>query len=85
MADKTLNTYGKGFAVTPHDTNDLANPCDALYVGTGGAALKVDTAGGDTVVFGNVVSGDLIPVRVTRVYNTGTGCSNIVALYNQVV
>lgn len=64
-------------AITLDDDADT-NVFDALYVGTGGAALKVTTALGNDVTFGNVESGTVIPLRVTRVFDTGTGCSNIV-------
>lgn len=68
-------------AVTPHDTNDLANTTLGLWVGTGGN-VKVDMAGGGSaVVFTAVPNGTLLRIRVTRVYNSDTTASNIVALY----
>lgn len=55
-----------------------------LYIGTASASntLKVRTAGGDDVVYSNVDAGGMLPVQVTRIYNTGTaGVSNLVALF----
>ena len=55
-----------------------------LYIGTAAASntLKVRTAGGDDVVYSNVDAGGMLPVQVTRIYNTGTaGVSNLVALF----
>ena len=83
MADKTLNTYGRAAAVTPHDTNDLSVPCDALWVG-GTGAVKIDTAGGDTVTISAVPAGATVPIRCTRVYSTGTTATAIVAMYNPI-
>ena len=82
--DKTSNTYGRAAAVTPHDTNDLSTPCDALWVG-GTGAIKVDTAGGDfAVTITAVPAGATIPIRCTRVYNTDTTATAIVAMYNPI-
>lgn len=82
--EKTITSYGRAAAVTPHDTNDLAVPCDALFVG-GTGALKVDTAGGDTVTLSAVPAGAYIPLRCTRVYDTGTAATGIIAMYNPIV
>lgn len=51
-----------------------------LYIGTGGN-LRVMTAGGDDVVFSNVLGGTTLPVQVIRVYATNTTASNIVAMW----
>lgn len=63
-------------AVTPDDAADLANTTRAVFVGTGGN-LRVTLATGDTVTFANVGAG-WHPLRVTRVWATGTSASNIV-------
>jgi hypothetical protein len=67
-------------AVTPHDSNDLTNVARALYVGTTGN-IKIITAGGDTVTLNSVPAGAIIPVRVKRVFSTGTSASNIVSIF----
>ena len=68
--------------VTPDDANDLAVVTRGLLVGTSGA-LKVTTNGGQTLVIpaSCVVAGTLLPLRVKRVWATGTTASNIVAIW----
>lgn len=67
--------------ITPNDTTDLASTARALYIG-GGGAVKVDTAGGDTaVVFAGMTAGQILPVRVSRVYDTDTTATDIVAIW----
>ena len=51
----------------------------ALKVGTGGN-IKVDAATYGTGVTLAVLDGELLPVRVTKVYKTGTTAATIVAL-----
>ena len=65
-------------AVTPSDAADLPNVARALWVGSSGN-VRVDTGGGDNVTFVGVQG--VLPVRVRRVYTTGTTATNIVALY----
>jgi hypothetical protein len=72
--------YRRAAAVTPSDTADLhpAFTSKALFIGTAGA-LKVTTAGGDTLTFSNVPAGHLY-LAVSRVWDTGTDASGIVLL-----
>ncbi|MCP5011733.1 MAG: hypothetical protein GY942_17280 [Aestuariibacter sp.] len=65
------------FEITPSDSTDLTLSARALYVGAVGD-VKVTTVGGDTVTFVDV-SG-LLPVRVQRVFSTGTDATGIVGL-----
>ena len=51
-----------------------------LYIGSGGN-LTVLTAGGQTVLFSNVLGGTFLPVQVLKVFSTGTTASNFVALW----
>jgi hypothetical protein len=76
-------------AVTPSDTVNIPSVSTAdgkgnngcvLYVGVAGD-LKVQTVGGDDVVFTGVLAGSFIPVQVLRVFATGTTATNIVALW----
>lgn len=67
--------------VTPHDTNDLSTPCRALYIGTGGAVEVITLDGSSAVVFANVPSGAVLPVRVSRVLDGNTTADDILALY----
>lgn len=82
MGGKTFSSDPaiEALAITPNDSADIGNnSCRALYVGTAGA-LKVTTDKGSQVTFGNVGVG-VLPLRVIRVWSTGTTASNIVALY----
>jgi len=69
-------------AVTLSDTVDIpAGQATTIFVGVGGD-VKVDTAGGQSaVVFKNVGDGQILPVLVTRVYDTDTDATDIVAIY----
>ena len=88
----TINTnidnmmWSSGLEVTPNDSSDLSGaPYYAVYVGTGGT-LRVNTAasaGGSDLELVNVASGSVIPLKVSRVYQTvsaGTVASGIVVL-----
>jgi hypothetical protein len=72
------------YVVTPNDGADLPSVAFGLYIGTAGT-LKVDCASEAsdankvTVTFPNVVQG-ILPLKVKRVYATGTSATNIVAL-----
>lgn len=57
----------------------LALGCRGLYVGTTGD-IKVDLPSNTGITFTNVAVG-IFPVQVTKVYNSGTTASGIVALY----
>ena len=63
-------------AVTPSDTTDLAHVTTCLWVGTQGD-VEVDTLGGQTVVFPDVIGH--LSGRFTRVRAANTTASGIVA------
>ena len=54
---------------------DTTGKWKALYAGTAGT-VKVDTFGGDSGVSFTMVAGGYLPVKVTKVYNTGTSITN---------
>lgn len=62
------------------DAADLTNAARALYVGSTGD-VKVTTTGGDTVTFTNVQAGTFLPVRVARLWSTGTTVTDCLGLY----
>ena len=51
-----------------------------LYVGTGGD-VKVDMLKKGTVTFTNVQDGSYLPIKITKVYKTGTTASDMLALW----
>ena len=71
---------GNAFAVTGNDSTDLTNATRGLYVG-GAGDVKVTTIGGSTVTFAAVPGGSVLPVRVARVFATGTTATNMIGLY----
>lgn len=66
-------------SVTPNDSTDLAASSRALYIGTSGD-VKVTTVGGNDVTFANVPVG-VLPIRVKRVWATGTSATGIIAIW----
>lgn len=65
-------------AITPSDTADLSLASRALNVATSGM-VRVTTVGGDTGTV-HVVAGIAFPVRVRRVWATGTTATGIVVM-----
>ena len=55
------------------------NGC-ALYVGVAGD-VKVKMSSGKDIIFTAVPAGSFMPINVTKVYETGTDATNIVALW----
>lgn len=66
-------------AVTPSDSADLAQ-FSVIYVG-GPGNVKVTTAQGTAVTFTGVLGGTVIPVRVRRVWSTGTTATSMTAVF----
>lgn len=65
--------------ITPADGGTLPRSTRALYVGQGGD-LRVRMVGGDIVTLGNVQGGAIYPIRIDRVYATGTTAGGLVGL-----
>ncbi|NVN99238.1 MAG: hypothetical protein HXX17_07940 [Geobacteraceae bacterium] len=64
------------------DTVDLpTGQCRALYVGSGGTLVIGFAGGGAGVTFSNVQNGSVIPAAAARLFNTGTTCTGVIALY----
>lgn len=65
-------------AVTANDTTTFES--SMLYVGAVGN-VKVTTAQGSDVAFTAVPAGTVLPVRVRKVFATGTTASNLVRVF----
>lgn len=66
-------------AVVPDDGTDLETVCNAIHAATPGT-VRVTTRSGDVVsIF--VAEGGVVPIRVRRVWQSGTSATGIVALY----
>lgn len=66
-------------AVTPNDSADLSN-YSVIFVG-GPGNVKVTTAQGTQVTFSGVQAGGVLPVRVRRVWATGTTATLMTAVF----
>lgn len=66
-------------AVTPSDTTDLPQ-FSVIFVG-GAGNVKVTTAQGSAVTFSGINAGSVIPVRVRRVWSTGTTATLMTAVF----
>jgi hypothetical protein len=77
----SLNAPGAGaFEITPNNETTFEQPTRFLWVGTGGT-LRAEMLGGDTATITGILSGSTLPLRVKRVYSTGTTATNLVGLY----
>ena len=65
--------------IVPDDGADLSHTTRALYVGQTGN-VRVRTASGDIVTLTNVQGGGLYPIRIDRVFATGTSATNLTGL-----
>lgn len=68
-----------GFVILPDDDANLLETTRGLYVGSGGD-IAVVMASGASVVLTNIPSGSILPLRVSRVLDTGTTADGIVGL-----
>lgn len=66
-------------AITPSDSADLPQ-FSVVFVGAGGN-VKVTTAQGSAVTFTGVNAGSVLPVRVRRVWATGTTATSMTAVF----
>lgn len=67
-----------GFAITPHDTNELTRVPRAIYIGTGGTLVA--TVGGTDLTFKNLPSGSMLSVRASKVKATNTTATDLIGL-----
>lgn len=84
MAESLTAPSDNAVAVTPNDSTDLANRPRALWIGGAGnlvVHMRDATGAAASVTFSNVAAGTLLPIRPSRVLNTGTTASSIVAVW----
>ena len=75
-----LESPGKnGAAIAPSDSVDLPNVTRAIYVGVTGN-LRVALVSGDIITLSNVQAGAIYPLRIARVFVTGTTATGLVGL-----
>jgi hypothetical protein len=80
MLDNRITPAETLVSITPHDTNYLAKPIRALYVGASGDVKITDLAGTAITLVG-LAAGVFHPVCAIRVYSTGTTATGIVGVY----
>jgi hypothetical protein len=73
------NLFSTADSYIVYTNNNRKESC-VLYIGTGGD-LTVTTGGGQDVIFRNILGGTFLPVQVLKVFASGTGASDIVALW----
>lgn len=79
-SDSLVAPAKAAFAITPSDTQALSGATKALFVGTGGD-IALEAIGSDSdVIFRNVASGSVLPIRVRIVRSTGTTATDLVGL-----
>ncbi len=66
------------YPITPDDATDLATAVRAIAVATSGAVRVTTVGGSDATVY--VIAGAPFPVRVSRVWATGTTATGLVGL-----
>ena len=67
-------------AITPSDSTDLAYISRALFIG-GAGTIRVTPTSGQSAVTYTVPAGMILPIRVSRVWSTGTTATNVVSWY----
>lgn len=67
--------------VTPDDNVDLATASRGFYIGGGGDLTVIMLDGGNQVTLKGINTGQILPLRVSRVMATGTTATNIVAVF----
>lgn len=71
----------KGFAVTPHDTNQLSNVSRGLWVGGNGDVSVILADDSVAITLSAVPAGTLLPLQAKIVKSSGTTATLIIALY----
>ena len=66
-------------AITPNDDAELTRATRGLYVGQTGN-VRFQSVTGDVVTMANMQGGILYPVRITKVFATGTTATDLVGL-----
>lgn len=72
-----IDGYSEWIVVTPSNTADLANPCDALWVTSPGNVAFIDLTSHSVMVTVAVSTAYPVPIRSRRILATGTTASVI--------
>jgi hypothetical protein len=81
----SLAPYTRAVTITPNDSTDLVEVPRALNVHKSGvqshATVKCILSGDTVAVSLTLLIGDIVPIRTSRVYSTGTDATTVIALY----
>lgn len=80
LTDSPMAPAEQCFEILPSDSQDLATPTKALYVGEAGDIALVTLRGDSEIIFRNLPSGSVLDVRVKAVRATGTTAASLVGL-----
>lgn len=69
------------FAIVPHAVNELEGLTRCIWVGTGGDVTLWTRTSATAILFKNVPSGFILPVRATRVLAIGTTATDLVGMW----
>jgi hypothetical protein len=80
ISSGSMDPANGAFAITPHDTNELAMIPRALYIGGSGNLVVV--LAGDTVAvtFTGLIAGAILPIRPKIVKSASTTATYILGL-----
>ena len=67
------------FDITPNDDTDLTITTRGLYIGVAGD-VTVTMANGDNITYVAMTAGIIHPLRIRRVYATGTDATDIIGV-----
>lgn len=70
----------QAFAVTPSDSVDLSLVTRGIYVGAGGDLRVLLLGNSSPVTFSNLAGGISHPLRIRRVYATGTTATGLIGV-----
>ena len=70
----------RGFEITKSNTENLAHPTTAIYVGETGN-IKLELYNGDIITLNNLAAGAWHPISAIKVFETDTTCTGIVGAY----
>lgn len=80
-SDAVSNPARSALAVTADDLVPFPALPKALFIGTGGDVRLLAADDDMPVIFANLPSGAILPVRAKQVFQSGTSAAQIVALY----